>query len=444
MEPWPAERPACARKILNVTELCPLINRLFSNIIHGYFFFASFIYLYQHIFNSGTMKKCISFLFILTILLSGCGSSKKQLQKGNYDAAIDKAVKQLRKDPDDAKQIEILTQSYKIANEQDNERIRFLKMEGRPDSWDEIYLVYKALNDRQSLVRTVTPLNSNGRSVDFPYIDYMPEMVGAKRKAADFYYAHGNELMKVGIKDSYRQAFNEYVRAKQYVGDYEGIDNKIQDAKLLGMSRVLISIRNSSVLKFPPEFEQDLLALDLPRLNSDWVEYHTVSMNENTKFDYFVNVNVKNIAVSPDQTIQRDSVIKRDVEDGFTYVLDKKGNVMKDSLGNDIKQKKYKTLQCALVETIQTKACRIDGDIEVIQMNPDKVLKKDPIGAQSNFENISSRALGDVKALNQEQLERTKSSVIPFPSDIEMVVRCSESLKMAIRGAIENNRRFIY
>ena len=390
------------------------------------------------------MRQIILSLFILTLLFSGCGSSKKQLQKGNYDAAIDKAVKQLRKDPNDSKQIEILTQSYKIANEQDNERIRFLKMEGRADGWDEVYLNYKALNDRQALVRTVLPLNNNGRSVDFAYIDYMPEMVGAKRKAADFYYAHGNELMKVGIKESYRQAFNEYVRAKQYVGDYEGIDNKIQDAKYLGMSRVFISVRNSSVLKFPPEFEQDLLALDLPRLNSDWVEYHTQNLNENTKYDYFVNVNVKNIAVSPDQTIQRDSVIKRDVEDGFTYVLDKKGNVMRDSLGNDIKQKKYKTLQCALVETIQSKACRIDGDVEVIQVNPDKVLKKDPIGAQSNFENISSRALGDTQALNQQQLDRTKTGVVPFPSDIEMVLRCSESLKMAIRGAIENNRRFIY
>jgi hypothetical protein len=390
------------------------------------------------------MRKIISALFILTLFFAGCGSSKKQLQKGNYDAAIEKAVKQLRKDPDDSKQIDILSQSYKIANDQDKERIRFLKMEGRPDSWDEIYMNYKALNDRQSLVRTVTPLNNNGKSVDFPYEDYMPEMVGAKRKAADFYFAHGTELMKVGIKDSYRQAFNEFVRAKQYVGDYEGIDNKIQDAKILGMSRVFISVRNSSVLKFPPEFEQDLLALDLPRLNSEWVEYHTVNLNENTKYDYFVNVNVKNIAVSPDQTIQRDSVIKRDVEDGFRYVLDKKGNVMKDSLGNDIKEKKYKTLQCGLVETIQTKACRIDGDIEVIQVNPDKMLKKDPIGAQSNFENISSRALGDLQALNQQQLERTKTAIVPFPSDIEMVMRCSESLKMAIRRAIENNRRFIY
>ena len=197
------------------------------------------------------MKRIVPFIFILTLILSGCGSSKKQLQKGNYDAAIEKAVKQLRKDPKDVKQIDILNQAYKVANEQDNERVRFLKMEGKPNNWDEIYLVYKALNDRQSLVRTVTPLNMNGRSVDFPYVDYMPEMVNAKRKAADFYYAHGNELMKSGIKESYRQAYAEFLRAKEYVGDYEGIDNKIQDAKLQGMSRVFVSIQNSSILKFP-------------------------------------------------------------------------------------------------------------------------------------------------------------------------------------------------
>lgn len=390
------------------------------------------------------MKKIIPFVFVLTVIISGCGSSKKQLEKGNYDAAIDKAVRELRRDPDDEKQIAILSQSYKVVNDLDNERIRFLKMEGRPNNWDEIYLIYKALNDRQSLVRTVTPLKSKSQTVDFPYVDYVPEMVNAKRKAAEFYFAHGTELMKTNIKENYRQAFAEFVRAKNYVGDYEGIDNKIQEAKYLGMSRVFVSVQNSSIIKFPKEFEQDLLALDLPSLNSEWVEYHTQNLNANTQYDYFVNVNVKNVAVSPDGTSQKDTVIKRDVEDGFTYVLDKKGNVMRDSLGNDIKQKKYKTLQCALIETIQTKACRIDGDVEVIQMNPNKVLKKDPIGAQSAFENVSSRALGDVQALTPKQLERTKTSVVPFPTDIEMVIRCSESLKMAIRGAIQNNRRFIF
>ncbi|HEX7494599.1 MAG TPA: hypothetical protein VF346_10295 [Bacteroidales bacterium] len=390
------------------------------------------------------MKRIVPFIFVLFILLSGCGSSKKQLEKGNYDAAIQKAVKQLRKDKSDAKQIDILEQAYKVANEQDNERVRMLKMEAKANNWDQIYIVYKALNDRQSLVRTVTPLNMKGRSVDFPYFDYLPEMINAKQKAADFYYAHGTELMKNGIKESYRQAFAEFVRAKEYVGDYEGIDSKIQEAKIQGISRVFISIQNTSILKFPKEFEDDLLALDLPRLNSEWVEYHTQNLNDNTQYDYFVNVNIKNVAVSPDQSQHLDSVIKRDIEDGYSYVLDKKGNVMRDSLGNDIKQKKYKTVQCALVETIQTKACRIEGDVEVIQVNPNKVVKKDPIGARSNFENISSRALGDLQALNAKQLERTKTSIAPFPTDIEMIMRCSESLKLAIRGMVQNDRRFIY
>ncbi len=390
------------------------------------------------------MEKVLPFIFVLAIFLSGCNSSKRQLEKGNYDAAIAKAAKQLRKDPSDTKQILILERSYKVANERDNEKIRFLKTEGRPNNWDEIYLIYKTLNDRQALVRTVTPLNLNGKSVDYPYVDYMPDMANAKHKAADFYFAHGNELMKNGLKDSYRQAYDEFVRAKEYIGNYEGIDNKIHDARQLGMSRVFVSLENSSRIKFSKEFEQDLLALDLPNLNSEWVEYYTRNFNEDTKYDYFINVNVKIVAVSPDRTIQKDTVIKKEVEDGFTYALDRKGNVMRDSLGNDIKLKKYKTLQCALVESVQLKACRIDGDIEVIKVNPDKVLKKDPIGAQSNFEYVSSRAIGDTKALNSAQLQQLRTAPVPFPDDYEMVMRCSESLKMAIRDGIRNNKRIIF
>lgn len=389
------------------------------------------------------MKKSLPLLIAITILFSGCGSSKKQLEKGNYDAAIATAVKQLRKDPDDNKQIATLERSYKIVNEQDNERIRFLKLEGRPQNYDEIYLIYKRMSDRQAMVRTVMPLNAGTRSVEFPYVDYVPEMIAAKRKSADFYYAHGNELMKTGIKENYRQAYFEFIRAKEYVGDYEGIDGKIMDAKYLGMSRVYVSLQNTTMIKFPKEFEEDLLTVNLQALNSEWVEFHTINLDEKTEYDYFINVNIRNIAVSPDQTSQVDSVIRREVEDGFTYQLDAKGNVMRDTSGNDIRIKKYKTLQCAMISTLQTKSCRIDGDIETIQMNPEKLLKKDPIGAQSTFENVSARAVGDLGALNARQLERTKTQIIPFPSDIDMVLRCSDSVKNAIRGSIQTNRRLI-
>lgn len=389
------------------------------------------------------MKTITPALIILMIALSGCGSSKKQLERGNYDSAIDLAVRDLRRDPSDSKQIATLDRSYNIVNEQDNERIRFLKMEDKPANWDEIYQINKRMSDRQALVRSVTPLELNGRTIEYPYIDYMPEMIAAKRKSADFYYAHGNELMKNQLKDSYRQAYYEFVRAREYVGNYEGIDSKIDESKYLGMSRVLITLQNRSILKFTQEFEEDLLSVNLPAINSEWVEYHTQNLNPDTKYDYLINVIVKNIAVSPDQTMQRDSVIKRNVEDGFSYQLDKNGNVMKDTLGNDIKTKKYKSLQCALVETVQSKTCQIDGDIEIVQLNPNRILKKEPMGAQSNFEHVSARAIGDVQALNQTQLNKTKTQPMMFPSDMEMVFLCSEALKQAINGAIQSNRSFI-
>ncbi len=389
------------------------------------------------------MKQIAAFTLIFLFILSSCGSSKKQLEKGNYPMALDKAVKQLRRDRDDSKQIAILDRSYKILNEQDNERIRYLKMEDRPENWDEIYQINKAMSDRQAYVRTVLPLELNGKTIDYPYVDYMPEMVAAKRKSADFYYAHGNELMQTNLKENYRQAYYEFVRAKEYVGNYEGIDNKIDDARYLGMSRVLITLNNRSIIRFDQEFEEDLLSLDLPRLNSEWVEYHTQDLGQNTRFDYYVNVNLRNIIVSPDQTMQKDTVVKKDVEDGFSYKLDARGNVMKDTLGNDIKAVKYKTLQCALIETIQSKECRIAGDVEIIQTNPEKVLKKDPLGAQSGFEWISARALGDLQALSQAQIEKTKTKPVPFPSDMEMIFRCSDALKQAINGALQSNKRFI-
>ncbi|MCK7537427.1 MAG: hypothetical protein MZV63_43960 [Marinilabiliales bacterium] len=72
------------------------------------------------------------------------------MSDGNYDAAINKAVAELRKNPKSSKDIESLERAMNIALEQDNERIRFLKVEGRANAWDEIYLIYKKMSDRQT------------------------------------------------------------------------------------------------------------------------------------------------------------------------------------------------------------------------------------------------------------------------------------------------------
>jgi hypothetical protein len=268
-------------------------------------------------------------------------------------------------------------------------------------------------------------------------------MIEAQRRAADYYFANANRLMQGGLKENYRQAYNEFRRVKQFAGDYPGIDNRINEAQSMGTSRVFVSVQNNSRIRFPERFEQELLDIDLPRLNSEWIEYHAYMPNNSIRYDYFINVNVNNIAVSPNQISQKDSKFSKEVEDGFTYQLDRRGNVMKDSLGNDIKIKKYKTLNCVVVETTQKKSCVINGNIEFIQANQGRMLKREPIRAQSNFEDVSSRAIGDIDALPSDVAARTRKPPAPFPTDIDMILMSSEGLKRAIREAIQNNRRYL-
>ncbi len=155
------------------------------------------------------MRKIV-YVIIATLILTGCGSSKKQLQQGNYDAAIQKSVKKLMRNPDSSDDIEILTRSFKLANTQDQERIKYLKMEGKAESWEAIAQSYELLKWRQEMIRPVMPLELNGHEVKLDYVDYNSDLVEAKHRAAEFFFAHGQKLMNSNDKESYRQAYYEF------------------------------------------------------------------------------------------------------------------------------------------------------------------------------------------------------------------------------------------
>ena len=390
------------------------------------------------------MKQIIYFL-LAAMILSSCGSSKKALQKGNYDAAIQKSVRQLRKKSDDAKEAANLDDAYRRINEIDRERVRFLEREDNPNNYDEVFAIYERMKSRQSLVRTVLPLDVNGRFIDYEYIDYDAKIIASKRKAAEYYYNSGQNLMKTGTKEAYRQAHLEMSKAQDYSGGmYPDLDPLIEEARMKGISRVLVRVNNMTHLNIDPQFEQDLLEIDSRGLNSEWVEYHLRHLDENITYDYDIMVNLEIINVSPDNVKEEDNLYKKEIEDGFDYILDANGNVMKDTAGNDIKLIKYKTLQATVIETHQFKSVRIDGNVEVIQNNPRRQLQKEPIGAEHIFEHSSARAVGDLGALDADALEMIKRDAVPFPTDFEMIFMCTETLKPAIQAGIYRNRQAIY
>ncbi len=85
-----------------------------------------------------TIYEIAHLLIFGLLLVMSCSSPEKLLQKGNYDALIEKSVKNLIKKPDSEEDANMLDKAYKLANDRDLERIKYLKMEGNPNTWDEM------------------------------------------------------------------------------------------------------------------------------------------------------------------------------------------------------------------------------------------------------------------------------------------------------------------
>jgi hypothetical protein len=389
------------------------------------------------------MKICLSSILFL-VLLIGCASPEKLMMQGNYDAIIEKSIKNLIKNPNSEEDAIMLDKAYNLAKDRDQERVKYLKVEGNPNTWDEMLSLYSSMKNRQSSVKRVLPLHIDGRTVQYEFVDYDAEIVAAKNKAAEYYYNHGLSLMENKTRESYRQAYYELVKAKDYSGgSYRNLDQIIGEARELGMSRVLIGVENRTIINLPAEFTDGLIAVNANDINTNWVEYYTRQLDKTMKFDYYIDIILQVIEVSPDLVQNNDLIEKKTVENGFEYALDSRGNVMKDTAGNDIKIKKYKEIQCTVIETHQLKDCNIRGEIEFTSVNPQALLKKQPVAAGTHFEHISARAVGDVNALSPEKKQLVAIEPIPFPDDIRMIIDCTEALKRSIYEAITYNRGII-
>ena len=389
------------------------------------------------------MRKIVT-LFIAVLLLNGCGSTTKSLQQGNYDAVINKNVKKLIKKPDATAAAE-MDRAYLLANERDLERIKYLKAENNPDNYDEIFSRYNILKERQRKIRTVTPMTVEGKTYSYEYVDYDAELIASKRKAADYFYNNGKGLLDNALqKEDFRDAYYQLAKASEYSGgQFENIDALIYEARMKGISRVIVEVVNQSPLQLPQQVEEDLTSFDTRGLDNEWVEYHFKHVDESINYDYAVMVKLVSILVSPDDTQDTDEIYTKKISDGFEYVLDANGNVMKDTAGNDIKLQKFKEITCTLIETRQFKSVEINGEVEIMSMDPQRLIQQEPFGAANQFEHFSARSIGDEGALTEEALLMTQQEKLPFPTDVDMVLMCTETIKPAIRNAIYANRQYI-
>lgn len=373
-------------------------------------------------------------LLLAAVLITGCTTSKTLLREGRYDSAIRKSVYKLKKNPDKEKQIAVLSEAFRLANTRDLDRIAFLKKSGQPEIWEEVFALYSNLKARQDLVKTApVPVLT---AIGFVTHDYDNDVIEARRKAAEYFYAHALLLLERNEKYAAREAYDDLIKVKGYFPNYKDTDQLLDKAFAMGVTFVLFRMNNVANVVMPAGFEEELMKISVADLNTHWVRFEAREV-ENRRYDGFVLLNLKAIDVTPERVHERTWEESKTVEDGWKYKLDANGNVMKDSLGNDIKEKKYKTISCRVMETTLNKSALVSGVLDFYDNGNKQLLRSEPITAQSDFNHVFCVALGDINAL-KEETRRRLGKPLPFPNDLEMIMRTNDILKDAAKNLIHN------
>ena len=387
--------------------------------------------------------------FILTIFaaflfFSACSSPQKLVEQGDYDDVISKAINKLAgKKKKRTEHVVALQEAFQRATQADMRLAARIKAEQRSNGWERVYDVYRGIRKRQERIEPLLPLiDERGVEAEFQFVKIGGLESEARKKAAESLYQSAGDLLiaaRKGDKPAARDAAAKLERIERYDRNYKDSRALIQEALTLGRTYILFKMVNNAPTILPAAFERELLAIGTYDLESKWKSYH-VRAQPRIHYDYEVVINVTDIEVSPEVIKERQYDDTKEIEDGFEYVLDENGNVMKDTSGNDIKIVRNVIIKATVLEAFQNKAAHVGGRLEIFDRNTKSLLESQRFDGEAVFEHYSSSFQGDERALTDQSKKYCSNSPQPFPTDEVLLLDAADHLKPIIKRKIANTR----
>jgi hypothetical protein len=385
-------------------------------------------------------------LFSLALLLVACNSLKrnqKLLARGDYDSAIELAVKKIQKDKNSEKSdahIILLEEAFLKAVGDDTRQISFLKKENNPATSREIYHLYKDLENRQRIIRPLLPLYSDalGRNAKLKLVDYSQDIITAKRAFTEYLYAEAQRYMNKRTIADYRTAYHIYCEIDELQSNYKDVKKLKDDAHYYGTDFVFVSLNNRSGQIIPHRLERELLDFNTYGLDDFWTEYHN-ERRQDIDYNFAITLNFREIAISPERIFEKEELRKKTVKDGWEYKRDRNGDIVRDSLGNAIKLDKFVTVTARLLISEQSKSAFVGGDVVYRDLISRRDRDSYPLATEFIFENRFATYRGDKRALNYEDWDLINNHFIHFPSHEQMVFDAGEDIKIRLKDILKNN-----
>lgn len=378
---------------------------------------------------------------VLLLVLTSC-SGRKQIEKaishGNYDLAINNALRKLENNKDKKRKqqfILMLEDAYYKVLEEDLNDIAHLKKDGNPEQFKTIYQLYLDLEARQNAIKRVLPLKINGKNLQLKFNDYSSEIVEYRYKTSEYLIDEGIALLDSENKYDARRAYDIFEYIEQINPNFEETRALLIEAHEKGIDHVIVSLENQTQQIIPRQLEADLLNFDTFGLNKFWTNYH-VNPVDGLDYDFAMQLNLKRIHISPEQMNRTQFLKQRDIVDGWEYLKDENGQVVVDSLGNKTKVDRIVNVRARYFEVQQLKTTQVIADVVYTDLRSNQLIDTFSIDSAFTFEHIFATFRGDIRALNRRERALTQVGRIGFPTNAQMVYGTGEDLKLQWKNII--------
>ncbi|SHI85981.1 hypothetical protein [Algibacter luteus] len=388
------------------------------------------------------MKRILLSAIIILVILS-CSTSKqieKAVSVGNYDQAITYAIGKLRTNKDKKSKADfiiMLQEAFNKATARDLENINFLKNDNNPENYIRIYDAYVGLDNRQERIKPLLPLYADGREIKFDLSNYTNQIINYKNDASAQLYDNAVALLKSDNKLDIRAAYNTLIDIEDINPNYQDVRQLMLSAHQKGTDFVLVDMINDTRKIIPIRLEKDLLNFSSYGLNNFWAEYHSAP-EDKINYDYNMRVNLREINVSPEQVKERQVIKEKQIADGKKNLLDDRGQIVKDSLGNAIQVDNLKTVRCEYYEFTQFKATQVTGNVEYVNIQSNQLMDAFPISSEFVFQHIYATSRGDRRALDTNLIPFLEQRAVPFPTEEQMIYDTGEDLKLQLKDIINS------
>lgn len=385
------------------------------------------------------------FVFFLLMYSFSCTSIEKLVDSGQYDKAIYFATNKLSgAKVNKVEYVKGLETAFKKATEKDMTYIDKLKNEGNPESWETILSIYNIISDRQEQIRPLLPLtDENGKKANFLFVNTNDLEKEAKEQTINFLYSSAKDFLQEArsSKDRIpaRKAYDTLLRLKNYAGRFLDVPQLEREARELGTTKILVNVQNYSQSVFPAGLEDEILRLGFRDLDREWQKFDAYP-ERNREYDLGITLILSNVQVSPGSVSEKSFSEKKEIPDGFQYVLDEKGNVKKDTAGNDIKLPKNKVIEAQILEVFQSKSAGLSGRLEVMDLNTKGVRESRDINTVAIFENRAASFKGDERALTEDTKKRLGNRPAVFPTDAVLLLEAARKLRPLVISELRKIR----